>query len=159
MPIARSLEFPAGYGTAKRTLAWEEVRAWLEAAPAYWLALARTDGRPHVVPLDGIWVDDVWWYGGASDTVHIRTVEANPRAVMHLPDPMRAVIVEGVVRRTNPAPELARRMAEIANTKYAHYGLKNDASTYAEALGLVPSRVLAWSAFPADATRFDFDAG
>jgi RNA 3'-terminal phosphate cyclase len=104
-------------------------------------------------------VDDVWWYGGAPDTVHIRTAEANPQAVMHLPDPMQAVIVEGVVQRTNPTPELAQRMAETANAKYAHYGLKNDASTYATAQGLVPSRVLAWSAFPSDATRFEFNAG
>ena len=156
MPTATKLEFPSGYGTAKRTLAWEEVRARLVEAPAYWLSLARTDGRPHVVPLDGIWVDDVWWYGGAPGTVHIRTVEANPQAVMHLPDPMRAVIVEGVVRRVSPAPELAQRMADLANEKYAHYGLKNDASTYASALGLFPRRVLAWSAFPSDATRFEF---
>jgi hypothetical protein len=41
MPIARALEFPAAYGTATRTQPWEEVRARLEAAPAYWLALAR----------------------------------------------------------------------------------------------------------------------
>jgi len=159
MPTATKLEFPSGYGTAQRTLAWEEVLARLEEAPAYWLSLARPDGRPHVVPLDGIWVDDAWWYGGAPGTVHIRTVEANPQAVMHLPDPMRAVIVEGEVRRASPAPELAQRLADASNEKYAHYGLKNVASTYASALGLFPRRVLAWSAFPSDATRFDFAPG
>ncbi len=93
MPTASSLRFPPGYGTATTTLPWPEVRARLESAPAYWLSTARRDGRPHVVPVDGIWVDDVWWYGGAPDTVHIRTVESNPQAVMHLPDPMQAVIV------------------------------------------------------------------
>lgn len=156
MPTASSLRFPPGYGTATTTLPWPEVRARLEAAPAYWLSTARPDGRPHVVPLDGIWVDDVWWYGGAPDTVHIRTVQSNPQAVMHLPDPMQAVIVEGVVRRVSPTEELARRMADVANEKYSHYGLKNDAATYASALGLFPKSVLAWSAFPTDATRFQF---
>lgn len=156
MPTATTLRFPPGYGTARRTMSWGEVRARLEAAPAYWLSTARPDGRPHVVPLDGIWLDDVWWYGGSPDTVHIRTVEANPHAVMHLPDPVQAVIVEGVVRRTSPPEDMARRMAGVANEKYAHYGLRNDASTYASALGLFPTRVLAWSTFPADATRFEF---
>jgi predicted pyridoxine 5'-phosphate oxidase superfamily flavin-nucleotide-binding protein len=156
MPTATTVRFPSGYGKATRTIGWEEVRARLEAAPAYWLSTARVDGRPHVVPVDGIWVDDVWWYGGAPGTVHVRTVEANPHAVMHLPDPMQAVIVEGVVFRVAPTAELAQRMADAANEKYAHYGLKNDAATYASALGLFPTRVLAWSAFPADATRFQF---
>lgn len=156
MPTATPLRFPSGYGTATHTVPWEEVRARLEAAPAYWLSTSRRDGRPHVVPVDGIWVDDVWWYGGAPETVHIRTIEANPQAVMHLPDPMQAVIVEGVVRRVTPKEELALRMADVANEKYAHYGLQNDAATYASALGLFPMRVLAWSAFPADATRFQF---
>ena len=73
MPTATTLRFPPGYGTARRTMSWGEVRARLEAAPAYWLSTARPDGRPHVVPLDGIWLDDVWWYGGSPDTVHIRT--------------------------------------------------------------------------------------
>lgn len=156
MPTASSLRFPPGYGTATTTLPWPEVKARLESAPAYWLSTARPDGRPHVVPLDGIWVDDVWWYGGAPDTVHIRTVEANPQAVMHLPDPMQAVIVEGVVRRVSPPDETAQRMADVANEKYCHYGLKNDAATYVSALGLFPKSVLAWSAFPTDATRFRF---
>lgn len=156
MPRATRLTFPSGYGTATRTMSWAEVRSRLESAPAYWLSTTRPDGRPHVVPVDGIWVDDVWWYGGAPETVHIRNVEASPRAVMHLPDPMQAVIVEGVVRRVAPAEDLASRLAAEASSKYAHYGLQPDAKAYASALGLYPTRILAWSAFPADATRFDF---
>ena len=156
MPSASTLRFPPGYGRATHTIPWADVQARLEAATAYWLSTVRRDGRPHVVPLDGIWVDDVWWYGGAPDTVHIRSVESNPHVVMHLPEPHQAVIVEGVVRRTSPAHELALRMAAAANEKYAHYGARNDAATYASALGLFPTKVLAWSAFPSDATRFDF---
>jgi Pyridoxamine 5'-phosphate oxidase len=156
MPSATLLRFPKGYGTAKRKLKWDEVRRLLEDAPAYWLATTRSDGRPHVVPLDGIWVDDVWWYGGAQGTVHIRNIAAQPRAVMHLADPTQAVIVEGTVRREALAEATAQRLADASNSKYAHYGMNNTADTYREALGLFPDRVLAWSAFPTDATRFDF---
>jgi hypothetical protein len=156
IPTATLLGFPPGYGTAKRTLAWDEVRTMLEAAPAYSLATTRADGRPHVVPLDGLWVDDVWWYGGAPQTVHIRNVTDRPRAVMHLADPMQAVIVEGVVQRVTLAAERAQRLADVSNVKYAHYGMGNTADTYRKALGLFPDRVLAWTAFPKDATRFEF---
>jgi hypothetical protein len=156
MPTATLLRFPPGYGTPKKMLEWDVVRLLLEDAPAYWLATTRADGRPHVVPLDGVWVDDVWWYGGAPETVHIRNVTERPQAVMHLPDPMQPVIVEGVVQRVTLETELAQRLADVSNVKYAHYGMENTADTYRKALGLFPDRVLAWTAFPKDATRFEF---
>jgi hypothetical protein len=158
MPTATLVRFPPGYGTAKKTLDWDGIRTMLEEAPAYWLATTRSDSRPHVVPLDGLWVDDVWWYGGAPQTVHIRNVTDRPQAVMHLADPMQAVIVEGVVKRVTLEPEQAQRLADVSNVKYAHYGMQNTADTYREALGLFPDRVLAWTAFPKDATRFEFGA-
>ena len=155
-PTVELLDLPAVYGTPKKPLGWAAVRRELEQATAYWLATVRADGRPHVVPLDGLWVDDVWFYGGSERSVHRRTALAHPAATMHLADPMRAVVVEGEVRLTSPRPELAGRLAEHANEKYAHYGLRNDASAYAEVLALYPRRVLAWTAFPKDATRFVF---
>lgn len=157
MPTAARITFPKGYGTAKEVLAWAEVRARLEEAKAYWLATTRADGAPHVVPVDGLWVADVWYYGGAPDTEHRRTVVQNPRAVMHLADPFHAVIVEGVVRGERPSPELAQRLADASNAKYAEYGYRNDATAYAGVLALFSTRVLAWTAFPNDATRFEFD--
>jgi hypothetical protein len=76
---------------------------------------------------------------------------------MHLTDPHDVVVVEGEVRPADPAPELAERLAAASNQKYAAYGYRNDARAYADALALYPRRVLAWSTFPADATRFVFE--
>ena len=121
-PKARRLELPAGYGRARKTLAWEEVRTRLQEAKAYWVATVRADGRPHVVPVDGVWVDDVWYYGGAPETVHQRNLEANANVVMHLQDPYQAVIVEGTARREQTTPELAQRIADASYTKYPEYG-------------------------------------
>ena len=36
---------------------WAEARGRLEEAGTYWLATARPDGRPHVMPVLGAWVD------------------------------------------------------------------------------------------------------
>lgn len=156
MPTARPLEFPPAYGIKPgEVLSWEEVRTRLEEAPTYWLVTVRRDGRPHAVPLDGIWLDDVWWYGGAPETVHMRTVAFNPHAVMHLPDPRTVAIVEGVVRRIATSAELAERLAEASDRKYG-YGQAADA--YAQAYGLHPSVVLAWSEVMRNPTRFEFEA-
>lgn len=155
-PVAELLELPEGYGTPKKKLAWDAVRGELEKAKQYWLTTVRADGRPHVVPLDGIWLDDVWFYGGSPAAVHHRTVLAQPKVVMHLPDPWKVVIVEGEVRQVRPGVEVAQRLADISNEKYAEYGMTNDASTYEQVLGLYPQRVIAWMSYPADATRFRF---
>jgi hypothetical protein len=155
MPTARPLRFPPAYGVKPgEVLAWEEVRTQLEEAPAYWLATVRRDGRPHTVPLDGVWLDDVWWYGGAPETVHMRAVATDPRVVMHLADPHSAVIVEGIVRRVATSVELAERLATASNQKY---GYGQPTSAYAEVNGLHPLVVLAWSNVMQKPTRFEFE--
>lgn len=157
-PRAERLRLPGGYGTPSTTLEWAEVRARLAEARAYWVATCRADGRPHVVPVDGLWLDDVWYYGGGPDAVHVRTARANPAVVMHLPDPHKSVIVEGRVRPARPDEPLARRLLAASNAKYPEYGAGSDPAAYDDALALHPARVLAWSSYPRDATRFVFDA-
>jgi hypothetical protein len=75
---------------------------------------------------------------------------------MHLADPWKVVVVEGVVRSAEQTPEAAQAMADVANEKYAEYGYTFDASQYSAPQALYPRRVIAWSSFPADVTRFSF---
>jgi len=153
-PIAERLALPNGYGRAARKLTWADVRAEIERAERYWIATTRPDGRPHVVPVDGIWLDDLWYYGGSEEAIHQRDVAANPHVVMHLEDAMKAVIVEGQVRQTEPSAVVAKRLAAASRTKYGYAPAVSD---YQKGVPtLFPSRVLAWTAFPEDATRFRF---
>lgn len=157
-PTVEQMSLPPGYGTPKKILEWAVVRKDLEDAPTYWVATTRPGGRPHVVPRDGIWFDDTWYYGGSPDTVHNRNLRGNPAAVMHIGDGMKAVIVEGEVGPAKAPLELARRLAEINNEKYAHYGMNTTAETYASGdyLALRARRVIAWTVLFEDATRFVF---
>ncbi len=157
MPKSERMVLPAGYGTTKRTRPWSDVREQLTVAKQYWLATDRRGRSPHLVPVDGLWVDDVLYYGGSPDTLHMRAAKANPNVTVHLPDPWKVVIVEGVAEPEQTSPELAQQLADLANVKYAEYGMTFDASAYREPLALRPRRVLTWSAFPADATRFRFE--
>jgi nitroimidazol reductase NimA-like FMN-containing flavoprotein (pyridoxamine 5'-phosphate oxidase superfamily) len=157
MPIAEKLVMPPAYGETTTTQDWADVRARLEAAKQYWVATNRRDGSPHVVPVDGLWVDDVLYYGGSPETFHVRTARANPHVTIHLPDPWNVVVVEGEVRLFGPSVEFAQRLADLANVKYAEYGMEFDANSYSDPFALSPRRVLAWSSFPADATRFLFE--
>jgi hypothetical protein len=84
----------------------------------------------------------------------MRAVAAQPLAVMHLPDPGSVVIVEGAVRQVETSADLAERLAVASDQKY---GYGQQASAYAQAHGLYPSVVIAWSDVMQNATRFEFE--
>ena len=68
---------------------------------------------------------------------------------------MQAVIVEGRAEWLTPTPADAKRLADANKKKY---GYPTSASQYTSGVwGLKPKRVLAWTSFPKDATRFLFD--
>ena len=73
-------EMPGGYGadTATRYLEWSDITDALAAGLHYWLSTTRPDGRPHVVPRWGVWLDDVFWYDGSPETLHVRNLIKNP---------------------------------------------------------------------------------
>jgi nitroimidazol reductase NimA-like FMN-containing flavoprotein (pyridoxamine 5'-phosphate oxidase superfamily) len=154
-PVAELLDLPPEYGTPDAPLAWSDVRARLIDAMHYWLATVRADGRPHVVPLDGIWLDDEWFFGGSAETVKHRNLKANPMAVVHLEESEHAVIVEGHCKEIEPDDRLARRLSELSKSKYG-YGPDPASYTTAGIWRLRPARVLSWQRFPRDATRFVF---
>jgi nitroimidazol reductase NimA-like FMN-containing flavoprotein (pyridoxamine 5'-phosphate oxidase superfamily) len=154
-PTAELLEFPEAYGKPTSTLDWSSVEERLRNAERYWLATTRPDGRPHVIPIDGLWLDGRWYFGGAPETIHQRTLKENPEVVMHLEETMQAVIVEGRAEWVTPPAEDAKRLVEANKKKY---GYPTSPSQYARGVwSLKPRRVLAWNSFPTDATRFLFD--
>lgn len=163
-PRADRPEFPDGYGLPETTeglLPWPEVETRLVAATNYWLASVRPDGRPHSVPRWGVWLDGRFYYDGAPTTRHVRNVEANPSVTLTLESGTEVVIVEGLSTATRADPEgLGARLAE-AFVKYHDDGYRPAADAWSGTAGgglrvIVPERVLAWTSFPADCTRFRF---
>jgi len=80
----------------------------------YWLATVRRDGSPHVVPVDGMWLDGCCYVGGDTATVHIQNLRRDGRATLHLEDGESAVIVEGVAEWVTPSKAVALRLAAAA---------------------------------------------
>ncbi|MBO0869600.1 MAG: pyridoxamine 5'-phosphate oxidase family protein [Micromonosporaceae bacterium] len=155
-PTAAQMHLPPGYaGPDRRLLDWTAVRRRLAEARRYWLATTRPDGRPHVVPLDGIWLADLWYFGGAPEAIHQRNLLSDPRVAMNLADPESAVIVEGTAEFVTLATGEAVRLAEVMNEKYPEY--KATTQRFADGVWrLRPALVLAWDQLDVDATRFTF---
>jgi hypothetical protein len=156
-------EMPAGYGVEKATdfVAWEDIETQLRESLHYWLSTTRSDGRPHVVPRWGVWLDECFWYDGSPMTLHARNLEERPDCVLHLEDGEKATILEGKSVRADPITgELGERLAAEYARKYApQYRPAADAWSDEIAGGMrkvVPEKVLAWTQFPDDVTRYNF---
>jgi hypothetical protein len=154
LPIVEQLRLPSTYGSPNRLLDWASVERRLVDSLHYWLATVRRDGTPHVVPVDGMWLDSGCHFGGDPATVHIRNLRRDGRAVLHLEDGESAIIVEGVAEWMTPTETVAQRLADAAKAKY---GYPQSAASYLEGLWrLQPIKVLAWTTLYVDATRFSF---
>ena len=153
-PQRESIRQPAAYGTPTQQLTWREVDERLATARHYWLATTRPDGRPHVVPVDGIRLDGACYFGGAPETVHARNLRADPRVVIHLDGAEAATIAEGVAAVHAPTDEFARELDASATRKY---GYSPGVDVYLTGVWrLRPTTVLAWTEPDRDATRFRF---
>lgn len=154
---------PEGYGVeqAEAYVEWDHVESKLRESRNYWLATTRPDGRPHVVPRWGVWLDGQFWYDGSPETLHVRNLAKDPRCVLHLEDGMDVTIVEGRSIQSEPITgELGERLAAEYARKYGpEYTPGPDAWSDEIAGGMrtvAPEKVLAWTEFPKDLTRFTF---
>jgi len=155
-PVVEKPDIPAEYGNPTERLEWADVERKIADAPVYWIASTRPDGRPHVIPRDGTWLDGGLHYGGSPQTVHYRNITQNPNIVVHVGDGMEAIMVEGAVEIEKPSKEFAQRLADASFAKYPQYG-RMDPKMYLGGVSVLrPKRVLAWTVLFENATRFRF---
>jgi len=89
-----------GYGLPKSNkglLPWKWADDRLKKSRQYWIATTRPDGRPHVMVIWGVWVNDEFWFGTGRKSRKAQNLAANPHCVVCNEDAAQAVIVEGAV--------------------------------------------------------------
>ena len=119
-PRASRPQAPASYGFSRSpaTLPWSGAIERLERARNYWLATTRPDGRPHVTPLWGVWVNGALYLDGLPTTRWARNIAANPAAAVHLESGDDALILEGVVDDGVTDAETSERIVRAWDAKY-----------------------------------------
>jgi hypothetical protein len=157
LPTRSRLELPAGYAQSDSgtLLPWSHVVDRLEQASNYWLATTRPDGRPHVTPVWGAWVENSFYFTGIPTARWAKNLAERAQISMHLESATEVVIVEGVVEDIPAIAdlELVRQIVETWVQKYQSLipDPEND-GMYC----LRPHTVRAWSRFPEDLTRWTF---
>lgn len=159
-PRASVPRAPAGYAFSRPSagrLPWSHAVERLERARYYWLATTRPDGRPHVTPLWGVWVDGALYFDGHSQTRWARNLAANPAASVHLESGDDVVIVEGLMEDTT---EDSVRGQKIVAAWMAKYGRLAPKPSEDGIFRFLPRVARGWSAASLeDGTRWEFDEG
>jgi hypothetical protein len=57
---------------------WPDTRAELEKAGLFWVVTVKADGRPHVTPVVGVWVDDAFYFSSGAGEQKSRNLAASP---------------------------------------------------------------------------------
>ncbi len=101
---------------------WADGQRRLEQAELYWITTVRPDGRPHVTPLIGVWVDGRWCFCTGATERKARNLEQNRQCAVTTGDNALHggldVVLEGVAERVEDRASLAR----LADAYVAKYG-------------------------------------
>lgn len=130
-PSAEQVDAPPAYpfpANTEKMLPWAHVAKRLESAGDYWLATTRPDGRPHVTPLWGVWLDNTLYFDGAPTTQWARNLVRNPAATVHLESASDVAILEGTVEDIVTSHEVAARIVSVWESKYGRLMPEPDTS-------------------------------
>jgi PPOX class probable F420-dependent enzyme len=150
--------FPSVYGIhadSDGLLDWDWATDRLTEARNYWVATTRPDGRPHVMPVWGLWRDNVFYFSTSPTSKKARNLDSKPAVAVHLESGDEVVIIEGDAEHVDDAG-LLQLLSEDYSRKYAY-----DVTFTPGGRGLLavrPHIAYAWREpdFPASATRFTF---
>lgn len=118
-----SRPYMPGYGIAgpeegSGLLDWSWAAERLMAARNYWVASVWPDGRPHVMPVWGMWDDSTLWFSSSAGSRKTKNLLADPHCVVTTEEASDPVIIEGTARAVTE-PGVLQRVIDLMNEKYA----------------------------------------
>jgi nitroimidazol reductase NimA-like FMN-containing flavoprotein (pyridoxamine 5'-phosphate oxidase superfamily) len=103
---------------------WDHIQRLLTDAQLYWIITVRVDGRPHAVPLVGVWQDGAFAFCTGSTEQKQRNLDANPHVAVTTGttgangwNSGKDVVVEGTAQRVTDDTAL-RALADAWFDKY-----------------------------------------
>ena len=96
---------------------WSRATDMLAPARNYWVGTTHPEGRPHAMPVWGIWQDDALYFATGRGSRKARNLAANPAVVVHLESGDDVVILEGEVEEVSD-PATLDRFTDAYDVKY-----------------------------------------
>lgn len=110
-------------------LPWEWAESRLVAARNYWVTTVSGAGRPHSLPVWGVWLParQRFWFSCAVDSRKRRNLAANPAIVIAPEDTVEVVSVEGIATPVDVAASadaIAAYLAKYWDDPAEHEGME-----------------------------------
>ena len=117
-----SRPYMPGYGiqdaaSGRGLLPWSWAVERLTQARSYWVATARPDGRPHAMPVWGVWMEEAFYFSCGQASRKARNLALNPACVVGCEPADEAVILEGRAELVTDPLTIAR-FAALYGPKY-----------------------------------------
>lgn len=149
---------PAMYIGKKRKgfLPWSHAETRLIRSRSYWVCTTRPDGRPHSIPVWGMWVDGAFYFGTARETRKAKNISVNPALSVHLESGDDVVIMEGDAVEADLSDKALRSKLDAESQRKYKMPLMIMPETVC--YRVQPKVVLAWTEreFPSISTRWEF---
>ncbi len=140
-------------------LEWSWVQDKMYSARSYWVVTTPTSGPAHPMPVWGVFVDDVFYFGTPSSSLKAKHITRTGEAAVHLESADMVVVLKGAAR-TESDPAVLEMLANAFVHKYK-----------VEIVGKFPDQIMiafstrqafAWQGFPESEfmrtmTRFDLE--
>jgi PPOX class probable F420-dependent enzyme len=106
-----------GPGEGSGLLPWSWATERLVSSHDYWVATIHPDGRPHVMPVWGVWENGALWFSSSGQSRKTRNLARDPRCTATTDNPLEPVVVEGRVAPVGSAEAVSAFTAAV-NAKY-----------------------------------------
>ena len=156
LPTPVRPDMPSGYSPKgieeMKFFPWDFAEQRLQASHNYWICSTRPDGRPHSIPVWGIWFDGAFYFSTDPVSRKATNLKSNPAISVHVESGNEPVILEGRVE----AVKLDKKIDAAYHAKYKMHlvGFPGPMVIFR----LKPITVLAWREkdFGTSATKWKF---
>ncbi|GAA0914275.1 pyridoxamine 5'-phosphate oxidase [Virgisporangium aurantiacum] len=114
-PTPQQLSSPRG--TPLTALSWADVRTRVAGADDFLLATTDPDGRPHVVPVLGVWLEESVCFATFQQSRKTRNLVRNNGCAVTVPGHDVDLVLEGAAHLVRNAARL-QRIADLFPAKY-----------------------------------------
>jgi general stress protein 26 len=145
---------------------WIKTEQVLTDAELYWLTTLRADGRPHITPLVGFWLDSSAYFTTGHDEQKARNLARSPLVALttgaNTWDKGHDVVVEGTATRLTDSPSLQGAAKAFADKYGAAWTLRVEGDALSEGdhqsglWRITPSKVLSFAKDPHSQTTYTF---
>jgi hypothetical protein len=138
---------------------WEQARDHFGGAPVYWLATVRPDGRPHVMPVQGVWADGNAYFCTFHGSRKDQNLAGNVHCTLTFGQDALDLIVEGAATKVSDE-EVLNRVGDAYKVKYGWQVAVRDGVFFGDSgsgMGEIPWAV--YQVAPARAFGFATDKG